>query len=341
MTAWRVPASICLVALFSVLAGPGRAAADDRRFYPADTEIIVSVNIRQMLESELVKGNKEGLDLLKAMVGGALQHNQEAQTYLREMGFDVFRDLDRITTVGGASADPNKVLVIVTGRFDAKKLSAAAEKAARDHGDVLKLSREGKHQVIEITPPGGEQHTVFVALTGGKTLLISPTRPLLTGALAQAAEEKEAHLKKEVADLLASQPKNPSVGFVATGAALGKLLAASKNPQVAQAAPIAEKILQKIDGFNSSITLASDVQFQLGVGTKDAETAKQFQQQAAFGLVLLPGLLAKEVEKNPQLAPLLDVVKTLRPTAQGNTFIIRGRVPPETLAKLLKGALNR
>jgi hypothetical protein len=340
MMAARTTAGPSLLALGAVLALTPAAGAQPARYFPASTEIVVTVNVRQILESDLLKGKKEAVDLVKTMVESQLQQNDEAYQYIKELSFDPFRDLDGITTVSEASTDPAKALAIFTGRFDAKKFHKAAERAAKEHGDIVKLTRAGKHHVVEVIPPGDEK-AYYVTLVDGKTLLVSQGKATLKDALSRAAQETPAELKKEVRDLLASRDKKASLSFAATGNAVGKLLEASKDPRIAQAAPIIAKLLEKVSGFNGSVTLGNDVQFQLGVGTNDPATAKEFAQQAVFGLLILNAAVAKEAQKNPQLAPALDVVKTLRASAQGNTFILRGHVPAAVIGQGLKDFFNR
>jgi hypothetical protein len=335
MTAVRKAATWLFPALLFFVASASPVAADNLGYCPADTEFILSIHIQRMLESKLAKENKQGLELLKGM----LKQNDQAEMYLKELGFDLFRDLESVTLIGPASADQARFLALIGGRFDPKKFAATAEKAARDNGDVLKITRAGKHQIIEITLPG-KNETYFVALADSKTLLASQTKAIVTDALAKAGTDKEPPFKKEVRDLLASRAKDASASFVATCPAVSKLLAASPDPKVALVAKGLENLLQQIDGFNGSITLAADIQFQLGIGTKDADTAKTFAQQAPVGLLIVRGLLAKQAKDDPKVAAVLPVLNTLTASSQGNTFIIRGRVPPEVLEKALKGALN-
>jgi hypothetical protein len=335
----RLTSSLLVLGTALTLTTVGRAV-EPRKFFPASTEIVVTVNFRQMLDSDLLKGKKEAVALAKTMLEGAIQEKSaEGHKYFKELSFDPVRDLDRLTVVSGATTDPAKVLVILSGRFDTKKFTAAAERAARDHGDNLKISRAGKHQVVEVTLPD-EKNNFCVTLVDNQTLLLSQGRATLTEALARAGKEEPAKLKEEVKDLLASRPKKSSLSFVATGNAVGKLLAASNDPRIAAAGPVLDKLLDKVIGFNGSVTLGNDVNFQLGVGAKDAQTAKDFAQQAMFGLILLRGTVAQKAKDNPQLAPILDVVKTLRASSQGNTFLIRGQVPAAVLGRALKEAFN-
>ena len=73
-----------------MLAGPARAAEVDP-YLPDDTEVLVTVNVRQVLDSPLVK--KSTLEKLRE----ALKDIDMAEDVLKDLGFDPFKDLDRVT----------------------------------------------------------------------------------------------------------------------------------------------------------------------------------------------------------------------------------------------------
>ena len=72
---------------------------------PNDTpvpEIIASLNVRQLLASELAASHKEFVDQYKTMVSLAIQGNEEAKSYLDALSFDLFRDIHHVTVASGA-----------------------------------------------------------------------------------------------------------------------------------------------------------------------------------------------------------------------------------------------
>src|SRR5262249_47295568 len=101
----------------AALAAPARAADLDP-YLPADTEVVVTVNVRQLLGSELLK--KLGLDKAKE----ALKDLDQVKTVLDELGFDPFKDLDRLTVAGPGGTEQDRGLIIARGRFDPDKFKA-------------------------------------------------------------------------------------------------------------------------------------------------------------------------------------------------------------------------
>src|SRR5579859_3875269 len=71
----------------ALLAHPGVRAADVDTYLPADTESYLSINIRQILDSPLVK--KAALGQLRE----ALKSEDQVNDVLKDLGFDPFKDL--------------------------------------------------------------------------------------------------------------------------------------------------------------------------------------------------------------------------------------------------------
>src|SRR5262249_37116329 len=93
-------------------------------YLPNDTEAVVTINVRQILDAPLVK--REALDALqKAMAerGGPLKH-------LKDLDLDPRRDIDSIV-LATAGGDPDRSLLIVHGRFEVAKFEAKAEELAK------------------------------------------------------------------------------------------------------------------------------------------------------------------------------------------------------------------
>ena len=120
------------------------------KYLPDDTEMVVSVNVKQIVESSLFKKNVE------AKAREALKNQDELQDALHDLGFDPFTDIDRIIAAKPAGGDQDRGLVIVHGKFDLDKFKAKAEKLAKDQPDVLKVHKVrngagGKSLVYEVT----------------------------------------------------------------------------------------------------------------------------------------------------------------------------------------------
>ena len=94
MLSWRWLRPIVAVVLVLGAQSPLRAADLDK-FLPTDTEVFVRINLRQALDSPLIKNL--GLDQLKELIKQA----DGLDEALKELDFDLFRDLDTLTLLLG------------------------------------------------------------------------------------------------------------------------------------------------------------------------------------------------------------------------------------------------
>src|SRR5271155_5233975 len=106
---WQIGAVVALLAPL----GMARGAAVDQ-YFPGETQVVVTMNVRQILDSALMKK-----DIGK--VRDQLKEIEEAQKVLEDLGFDPFKDLDSITLAAVGATDQERVLVVAHGRFNVAK----------------------------------------------------------------------------------------------------------------------------------------------------------------------------------------------------------------------------
>src|SRR5437667_327832 len=122
MNPLRTLSALSLVVLLAVSV---RAAEPDR-YLPDDTAMVVTVNIKQALDSPLGKTH------IVPIVQGRLGRRAEVAEGLTALGLDPLKDFDSLTlaTSGVASTDPqkeaSKLTLIAHGSFDLTKLHATA-----------------------------------------------------------------------------------------------------------------------------------------------------------------------------------------------------------------------
>jgi len=320
------------------------AAAADLKYLPEDTEIVISVNFRQIMDSPIVKAQKDAAGKVKSLLDDAVKslldkalgdNNEEAQKYLKATGFDLFRDLSTVTVAHPGGHDHEALLAIIEGDFDPEKFHAAAADAVKDHGDVISMTQSGKHKIIEVSFPNGGKTRVIV-MVNKNIILACSTKDRMRTALARAEASERGKLKKELSSLLEATSPKQSISAVATGTALAKIMEKAPVPNAQNAGDV----LKNIDGLSGAVTFGKDVQFQLGISAKDENTAKTLAQQANFGLFMVKGVVAQKAKEDQKLLPLVDVANTLRATAQGASLLLRGEITLENLDKLIKSLPN-
>jgi hypothetical protein len=314
--------------LMAALAAPARAGDVDK-YLPPDSEVVVNVNVRQLLDSPLVK--KHALDLAR----GFLKSVDMAEDILADLGFDPFKDIDRIVAASPGGTDRDRGLLIARGKFDRAKFKAKAEETVKTYGDVLKIRKvpdgaSGHYLVYEVNHPEA-QMPFFVALPDDSTFLVSPGKDYVVDALKKVGKTEKPALKdKDLQALLEKVDDRQTVSVAAVSAALKGVL--DEAPKEAAA------VLEKIAAIGGGLTLGEDVKVEVVVGARNAADAREFRDSADRALkVALAGLAAysQAVENNPVVELTLDVVKSLKVTVKDRTIIIKGRVSADTIEDTL------
>jgi hypothetical protein len=301
-------------------------AADLDPFVPPDTESYVAVNVRRVLDSAFAK--KIGIDRARQ----ALKDAEGVGDVLNDLGFDPFKDLDRVVIATPGGTDPDRGLVIVHGKFNLEKFKKKAEEAARENADVLKIRKvpdgaRGQITLYEVTPPGADM-TLYVALASNTTLLASSGKDYVIEALKQARAKKKPVLKnKDFQSLLEKMDARQSVSLAVLGKAIkGDLI--DSSPRVKEA-------LAKIEALGGGLTIGEDVKFELVIAAKEEKSAKALRGSAEqvlkwslVSLTLLSG-------NNKALDILLEVVKSVKVTSRDKVVTIKAEVNPDTIKELL------
>ncbi len=241
----------------------GAHAADLDPYLPADTESFLSVNVRQLLDSPIIK--KSVLGPLR----NALKESQDVTDVLKDLGFDPLKDLDHIIIAGPGGAETDRGLIIVHGTFDVKKFQAKAADAAQNNDDVLKIHKVplgggATHEVYEVNIPG-QDGALFVALASGKTLLVSPGKDYVVDSLKQSrANAKPALKSKSFQALLEKMDSKQSLSLAVPGK---KLIGADDKADFLPRA--VRDALAKIEVIGGGLTISEEVKFDLYFSTKD------------------------------------------------------------------------
>jgi hypothetical protein len=328
----RQGAFVCGLAVAGLLLAAPLWAADVERatnvdkLLPNDTESVMAVNLRQIIDSPLVK--KLGLDHAKQ----ALKDQTDIQKVLDDLGFNVFTDVDNLLVAGcGATeADKDRVLMIVHGKFDIPKFEAKAAEVAEKKKDVVKIHKVtgSDTKLYEVTPEGSPQ-SFFVAFASKTTVVASPGKDYVLDALDKEAGKRKTELKnKDLKAVLGRVDDKQSMWTVVLGSTVAKSPLADD--------PMAKEIIDRIQDADLGITIDKDIKVQLGITAKTAEDAKKLDENIVDGMDQLRGILALLSQNNKDLKPLLNVLKAVKPSTKGKTITIVIEVPGELLENAAK-----
>jgi hypothetical protein len=317
-----------------LLAVPARAADTPKvesvtaldKLLPNDTEVISTINVKQILDSALVK--KVGLDRVK----DAIKSQEMAQKVLDQLGFDPFKDLDSITVAGPGGNEPDKGLVIVKGNFDLDKFKDVAANAAKDHPDVIKTVKVpdglgGNYEMYEVSP-SELPNSFFVSLASKHYILIAPAKDYLIDAHDKLAGRKKTNLKsKEMAALLGRLDPKQSLSVAIVAKAL------EKSPLAEQEK--AKEIIDKLDDVVFGVTIDKDVDIVLRVTAKDAKAAEALDDEIRNGLNAALGIAALVSSQKKELTPLVDVLKSIKPKTKDKTITVTVKFEGEDIEKVI------
>jgi len=308
--------------LVVLLATAPLRAAEINRYLPEDTEVISTLNVKQILESHLVK--KHGVEALKEL----LKNIDEVGNVLKDLDFDPFKDLDRITAAGPGGNDQDKGMVIFHGRFDLAKFRAKGEEAAKDYGELLKIHKvpngQGEQLLLYEVTVSELPMPLFVALPNRDTLLASFGKDYVVDALRRKG--KPVLKDKDFQALLEKMDPRASWGMAMVRGAWANadLPAAVKDA------------LNSLEALGGTLVIEDEITLELIGNAKNAKAAQDIRQKVNDGLNTGLGILAILAGQQKELAPVLDFAKSIKCTARDKTIILKASVTGEMIEKALK-----
>ncbi len=315
-----------LAALTTVLLAisPARAA-ELHRYLPADTELVISLNLKQILGTKLVKNH--ALEPLKAL----LADSPEATAALKELGLDPLSQIHRILIASPGSKEPDRGLVIIQGEFDPVKFKDKGAALLRQQPNVVKVHKitdaQGAEESIFELALLGQNFPWFIAVPGKDAILLSPGKDYIVDALKRNPIKNPLALKsKEFQSLLENLDDKQSVYLAATAGALGRL----GLPE-----SVAGDLLNKMDGLAGGIRLEDDLHLEIIIGAKTVAEARSLRQTVdtlhTQGLLIL-GLLAAQ---DPGVGTAVDILKSMRFIQKDKTVTVKARLEADLIQSWL------
>ena len=222
------------------------------------------------------------------------------------------------------------------GRFDRAKLQARADELVKQFPGVLKTTTIGDAKVYEINDHG---NSMFAAVLSDGAIGLAPGKDLLGDMLAKAAGTKKTALKNATLPKLLAKldPKD-----VVCGAAAGEMITSTMTS--AKADPAGGKAEFKVthhrladDGIASMVgglTVGDDVKGKMTITAKDEATAAKMAGQIKDGLEELIRRGTREVERQKEIAPLLEAFKSIQVKSSGTTITLEGKAGADVLVNL-------
>jgi hypothetical protein len=321
----RIAFAGCLLAL-SLSAT--KAQAVDPKILPNDTEVVIQLNLKQMLDSEMAKANKAILE--KAMEAARAKIDESpAKKYLDKAGFDPLKDLYSVTIAGPAAKDLDSGFIVVEGKFDVEKFTAAAEDAAKENGDALKVHKVGGKTVFEITPNG--EKTVFASLINPSTLVAASNKEGLSEGISRLGGGRTSKLNNSFKAILPTVSGKQSFSMAMTANVLNNGLKEAPIPPNQDAMDT----LKQIDAMSFAVTLGKSIEISGTLIAKDADSAKKMAAMGNVGLLFIKGMAGQKAKEDQKLQPAVDVLNTVRIADTAERVTLRAEITQDNLEKLM------
>ncbi len=312
--------------LVAGLSAPARAAEVDP-LLPAETESVLFVNVRQILDSELIK--KYALGQIKQALAG-----NDAKKMLEKLGLDPLKDVDRVTAGSwGKDKEDMNAVFIVRGKFDPEKLFKAAEAEAKNNGDKVAIVSDGKYKLVKFTTDESPK-PIYAAAADEKTLIAGTDKKLVTDTLAVAEKgAAKPRLKKDLAALVLKQDEKASM--YAAGLVEGKTDGVQIPPGLPGVDPMKlAKQLEKMHSFAMTVRLTTDVSLEAAVGMKDADAADDFGATVENLIMTVKQFLPLLANQQPNVKPLIDEIsKTLKSKVKDKDVLVNLKLSAEAIGK--------
>lgn len=333
-----------LTAVGLALAGPLRAAdLGFEKYLLDDTDGVLTVDVQNALKSKVYEKNA------KTLVDGFLGADP-AKTILADFGIDPRTDLTRITLTtatslhrttqrklpggGTTTSHGGDPLVVIQGKFEAKKIRTAAEKLPENNVTV----RETDGWVVyEIANPIrlGDDQRYFAAIVDANTIVVTAYRDVIDLAFERAAGQKKVALAKPMSELLKGFEAGTAVQWAASGAFITSIRSNFGNPPTVTFVTLAD---DKMESNTGSVKLDADLEFRLHItfataddaiaATKKVEAGRDY---AVKSLESGEGIGAAEKELVPLAVPLFKATKF---ETKDRTLTTSLKVEGDTLAKI-------
>jgi hypothetical protein len=311
------------VAATGLLAAPARAA-DLSPLLPAETESVVFINIRQILDSDLVK--KYALSSIKQALEG-----NDAQRTMKELGLDPLRDIDQIHGgLWGEDAQDMKGLFVIKGKFDLEKLFAAAEREAARQGDRIAIVKDGEYSLVRVTIDD-RPDPIYVSGADKNTLVVGTERSVVTAAMQAAEKPGKPALKKELAELAGRM--DPKASLFVAGVSSGNIGDIPPNPLFDDPEKL-RKQLEKLVDSSMTLKVTGDVNLDITMGMKDADAADDFGATVDDLLTKAKAFLPFIAAQAPQAKPIVnDLTKSLTSKVEKNKVVITAKLSGDAIGR--------
>lgn len=327
---WKRMLLGCLV--MGLAASTLQAAPPPHQLIPDNTEMLFHFNIKNFMESSLVKGG------LKDNVKSLMDENKQLKGILDSIGFDPFRDLTSMTIalgnfkvdVSGGPPQPNvEVLFILKGKFEKEKINTSLKTLISAGGqDKVGIGSMGDNTLYEFKEGN---KPMFACILDNETMAASDRKEELQNVIDRLGGKKTTKLSKEFTTMLGrADQKRTGYAVMMMPGSIKDMSAGMPNGE----------IVEKIEGMNIIIDVKENITIDFNTFTTDDAAAKQFETMLNQAKDFL-GIMALNAPDPEDSKDISDIISTMRVSANKNMVSVKLEIKGTLIQRAIKKAKDR
>lgn len=307
---------------FTVSSASTSRAADLGKLFPKETDIVVTLNVRQVLDSPAVKNN--ALDLIKT----SLSSSKEAQQAIKALGLDPLHDFNRVSIgIGLENLAQPKAVVILEGKFDVKKITETLDSLVKGEPAQYGVEKVSGKSIWKLTTPN-QPYPMFAAPIDGNLVVVATNKENVVAAFDSVNETAKPRISKELAVLLSKRTDQSSLFMAAhTKGKLNSIPLADNDMK---------KIIDQVHSITADLKVATDLNLELTIGTGDLDEAKKMKDLVEGGIDLAKIQAKVALAAQPELQPLLDFFNSMSAARTDKMVVVSGKLRGDAIEKLFK-----
>jgi hypothetical protein len=309
---WRV----FFWAIASVATVSTASAADTAKFLPDRTEAVVTVNVKQLIESPLLKDH---LTTLKK----AVKDLGVAQPAFESLGLDPLQDVERIIIAWPGNPDQEDTFVLIQGSFDNAKIDAALQKSAKDEKGFFQEATIDDRKVLRFKPDKDRDNFWSIILLDQGMIALGTHPNLIFEAQDKQSGKRKSDLRKDISQMLAKVDPKHAVSVVSLSRPLNF-------------AGLLGNLPGNLQNVTGGVTLGDDIKLELALSARDVQNAKAAVNQLEDTLNQAKAIVAVLVTKQKKFTPLADLLAGVKVSAKGNDVAFRVTITQELLDSVFK-----
>jgi len=312
-----------IVVVCGLLTARRGAAADLDKYLPDDAQFVISVNLRQLIDSELFKqfGEKPAQKQLER--GG------QVEKILDLIGLNPMKDLHQVTIAGPEAEQANKdVLVVIHGDLNPTKIGQAADAFATSNPDALTIEKTSEATLYVVHQDG--KAVAYVAVPGSHVLLAAGTRERVLDAVAKHSGGRQTKVSAGLKELVGQINGKQSVWVAA--------LVTDKIKNRLRKDQQSRKYSEQIDAVSGGLTITDSVKVNVNVHMSTPAAAADLTALLRFVVPFAGGMMANQPQAK-DYAPLInEVTRSLKFTSEKKVAGVELLVSKQLINKIMDAA---